>query len=77
MIRSKFWSGVTAHAFLGTLVLGFAGTTAAEDPIKPIRALLVIGGCCHDYAKQKDLLTRAKRLIESCPCASGFGMPST
>lgn len=23
----------------------------------PIRALLVIGGCCHDYAKQKDLLT--------------------
>lgn len=23
---------------------------------KPLRALLVIGGCCHDYAKQKDLL---------------------
>ena len=21
---------------------------------KPIRALLVIGGCCHDYNKQKD-----------------------
>ncbi len=25
---------------------------------KPIRALLVIGGCCHDYAKQKELLTK-------------------
>lgn len=25
---------------------------------KPIRALLVIGGCCHDYAKQKDVLTQ-------------------
>lgn len=35
--------------------------TSAEaqqpDPRAPIRALLVIGGCCHDYAKQKDLLT--------------------
>lgn len=29
--------------------------TANDD--KPIRALLVIGGCCHDYKKQKDLLT--------------------
>lgn len=31
----------------------FAG--AAEDP-KPLRALLITGGCCHDYAKQKDIL---------------------
>ena len=23
---------------------------------KPLRALLVTGGCCHDYAKQKDIL---------------------
>ena len=30
----------------------------AEDSTKPIRALLVIGGCCHDYAKQKDILTK-------------------
>src|SRR5947208_2163285 len=29
----------------------------AEDP-KPIRALLVLGGCCHDYVKQKDLITK-------------------
>jgi type 1 glutamine amidotransferase len=30
----------------------------AEEEGRPIRALLVIGGCCHDYAKQKDLLTQ-------------------
>jgi type 1 glutamine amidotransferase len=30
---------------------------ADNAPAKPIRALLVIGGCCHDYKKQKDILT--------------------
>ena len=25
---------------------------------KPIRALLVLGGCCHDYEKQKDIITK-------------------
>jgi type 1 glutamine amidotransferase len=30
----------------------------AQDKVKPIRALLVIGGCFHDYAKQKDLITK-------------------
>ncbi len=33
-------------------------STQADDAKKPIRALLVIGGCCHDYGKQKDLLTK-------------------
>jgi type 1 glutamine amidotransferase len=30
----------------------------AAEADKPIRALLVIGGCCHDYEKQKDILTK-------------------
>ncbi len=30
----------------------------APKETKPIRALLVVGGCCHDYAKQKDILTQ-------------------
>jgi glucose/arabinose dehydrogenase/type 1 glutamine amidotransferase/HEAT repeat protein len=30
----------------------------AQGPPKPIQALLVLGGCCHDYAHQKDILTR-------------------
>lgn len=33
-----------------------AGLQAQE--VKPLRALLVIGGCCHDYATQKDLLAK-------------------
>jgi type 1 glutamine amidotransferase len=36
-----------------------AGNTEAGLPagaVKPLRALLVLGGCCHDYAKQKDIL---------------------
>lgn len=31
-------------------------TVRADDA--PIRALLVCGGCCHDYAKQKDILPK-------------------
>ena len=33
-----------------------AAPAAQED--KPIRALLVLGGCCHDYAGQKDAITK-------------------
>jgi type 1 glutamine amidotransferase len=29
---------------------------AAEPKVEPLRALLVLGGCCHDYNKQKDIL---------------------
>jgi len=28
-----------------------------QEPIKPLKALLVIGGCCHDYKTQQQLLT--------------------
>lgn len=31
--------------------------TAADKPaVKPLKVLLITGGCCHDYAKQKDIL---------------------
>lgn len=29
-----------------------------EKPGRPIRALLVTGGCCHDYERQKQIITR-------------------
>ena len=38
-------------------IASLASPVRADDD-KPIRALLVIGGCCHDYAKQKDILTK-------------------
>ena len=40
------------------LALAPALAAGAEPADKPIRALLVLGGCCHDYAKQQDILTR-------------------
>jgi len=38
-----------------TLGLSLRADERAAPP-KPLRALLVIGGCCHDYAKQKEIL---------------------
>jgi hypothetical protein len=39
------------------LTLGLlANSVHAENAAKPFRVLLITGGCCHDYAKQKDLL---------------------
>lgn len=35
-----------------------ASDAARPDEPRPIRALLVIGGCCHDYKTQKELLTK-------------------
>ena len=46
-------------AFVGAMAiaLGFASVSHAQAA-KPIRVLLVCGGCCHDYAKQKDILAK-------------------
>lgn len=39
------------------VVLGaYPKYAVAQEPDQPIRALLVIGGCCHDYEHQKDIL---------------------
>src|SRR5947209_4799467 len=60
MIRLRSWFAATAALSLTSLLLPGAPDTARaeEKEVKPIRALLVIGGCCHDYSKQKDLLTK-------------------
>ena len=31
---------------------------AADEAVKPLKALLVCGGCCHDYTKQKEILKK-------------------
>jgi type 1 glutamine amidotransferase len=49
-------------AALLVAVFAFASGSFAQEKPKPIRVLLVCGGCCHDYAKQKDIL--AKGLAE-------------
>lgn len=35
-----------------------AGGTAGEAEVKPVKALLILGGCCHDYEVQKQLIKR-------------------
>ncbi|CAN5784482.1 ThuA domain-containing protein [soil metagenome] len=36
--------------------LGMSAFLKAADPVKPLRVLIVAGGCCHDYDKQKMIL---------------------
>ena len=40
---------------LVSLFVTLFSSAQAADP-KPLRALLILGGCCHDYGKQKDIL---------------------
>ncbi len=46
---------LTFRSLVATLAVLISPTLLAEAP-KPLKALLVIGGCCHDYAVQKDLI---------------------
>ena len=43
--------------FSTALLFATFASTAADAP-KPLRLLLVTGGCCHDYAVQKDILKK-------------------
>jgi len=49
---------VLAAAVLGTLLTTSVRSLSAEAPPQPIRALLVTGGCCHDYDTQKNLIKK-------------------
>lgn len=40
------------------LALAVATVGASAADVKPIKALLITGGCCHDYAGQKDVLKK-------------------
>lgn len=40
-----------------TAVTSLPLASGAAD-VKPLRALLITGGCCHDYPKQKDILKK-------------------
>jgi len=55
MIRTLIPAAAVLAAIAG--LVSIAPAPAADDA-KPIRALLVLGGCCHDYKKQQDILTK-------------------
>lgn len=63
-------AAVTTALCLGTGAAPARRAAAAEPP-KPLKALLVAGGCCHDYEKQKDVLkagleARAHVVVDIC-----------
>jgi hypothetical protein len=40
-----------------SVLLAATAPLFAQDA-KPLKVLLITGGCCHDYAKQKDILQK-------------------
>jgi type 1 glutamine amidotransferase len=47
------------HSIVIAILLGFSAlATQAQESPKPIRVLLITGGCCHSYATQKDILKK-------------------
>lgn len=46
------------RTFLTLTLITLAPLAGSADDPPPVKALLVLGGCCHDYARQKDLITK-------------------
>lgn len=44
--------------FILSTLLALAAFPAFAQEAKPLKVLLITGGCCHDYAKQKDILKK-------------------
>lgn len=60
-MTSNFTRALLATSFaLATMINYFsANLIQADEPkVKPLRALLVLGGCCHDYAAQKEAISK-------------------
>ena len=59
-MRRFLLAGLAALAVLSPLApAADKEKPAADKPaVKPLKALLVLGGCCHDYAKQQDILAK-------------------
>jgi hypothetical protein len=55
--RFSFRDFVRSCFLLAAIIAFGAGPRATAAP-KPLRVLLITGGCCHDYAKQKDILKK-------------------
>jgi len=76
MLARINWLLVVASA----LILISQPASAADEP-KPLKVLLVTGGCCHDYAKQKDILkkgieARANAVVDIIFVADGSTHPA-
>jgi len=64
----------------GLLLLAGNQAGSAADAPKPLRVLLITGGCCHDYEHQKDVLkqgleARANVVIDQIHTSDGSTKP--
>jgi hypothetical protein len=57
-MRKLFSAFAAAALAFGGFAVAQNNAAADKPAAKPIRALLVLGGCCHDYDKQKDILAK-------------------
>jgi|MDTC01.3.fsa_nt_gb type 1 glutamine amidotransferase len=53
---TKLFALIPLVAFGSWLIAHAADEPAANGALDPLKVLLIAGGCCHDYAGQKDLL---------------------
>jgi len=65
---------------LGLIALGSVANLPAADAPKPLKVLLITGGCCHDYDHQKDILkqgleARANIVIDQVHTSDGSTKP--
>ena len=58
LFRSTYvsWRNCCLHLLLLS-VLGIAWQSASASAAKPIKALMISGGCCHDYPNQNLILS--------------------
>ena len=54
--RRKFHSFVQGFASVG-LFVALTSAVLAADQTKPLKALMIAGGCCHDYTAQKKIIS--------------------
>ena len=45
------------HSFALLLLASVISADASDRAVKPLKALMITGGCCHDYEKQKRILS--------------------
>ena len=55
-VMQKFSQFPLCRLIVFFCAVGIAPVMFGQEAVKPIKALLITGGCCHDYEHQKDIL---------------------
>ncbi|MES2925080.1 MAG: ThuA domain-containing protein [Verrucomicrobiota bacterium] len=71
----------TSLFLLPVIAAAMTVSASAAPVVKPLKALLVLGGCCHDYKTQKDILeagieSRANITVDVCYSADTNTKPA-